>query len=623
MKSLRTLSLLMEGLLLIMIFVLVLGLMSSVTQQVVNETTLSLEESIVNLDASVALYLRNRRDAFTQASSAIDEDTAVFVLPSFSDLYVTSDDLIVQRILQQDDQSLIFPGFDHSYSRIGTYLESHPNETFIMSPILQSPEFDYPSIYFVERKDSEILFGRLSLEELSGLLGITARNLNGIIVVSSHEGYILSSTSVDLPFHVMPDPTVEEHNEYWITRYDSESLDSELILLKPTSEVHRIVTAIRGYYPIYIVLFILLLSGKIILHDVLMIRPIRDFVGFITSWSVHDEPERPVNLLLGTREFQALYDEFLSKTISVSKAFEEVDNARRIAIEAEAELKVSEEELQAMNLELEERIELRSQELKQAYEQLVEQEKMASIGALVGGVSHEVNTPVGICVTTTSFLESQYKAFLRKYENGEVKRSDLNQFHKDIEESLKILTSSLQRASELISSFKQVAIEQSIEEISEFSLREQIDLLIISLKHEYKYKRHYFTIECPSDLILNSYQGVYMQIFTNLIMNALIHGLNEMEEGEIKIHVESVGNNVKIVFSDNGKGIPPDIKRRIFEPYYTTNRDGGGSGLGLFIVYSLVTQKLGGAIRCVSEPGQGATFQIEVPRDPVEISETI
>ncbi len=613
MKSMRPLSLLMEGFLLIVIFVIFMSLLSAVSNQARIETALSLEESINNLDASIDLYLEDRRQAFKEVSAAVDAQTDHVVVTSFSDVYMTSPDYKVTKIFKQDEDSLIYSGFDQSYTNIGRYLVEHPDEESLISPILKSPEFSYPSLYFVERKSNQVLFGRLSIEDLSDLLNAMASNLGGTIVIASEDGYILSTTSIDLPFHVIPERGVQEYNGYWITRHITPSLGNEIILIKSIGEIDRIADAIRAQYPIYIVIIMVVMFVKFLAHDMLMIRPIRRFVDNIISWSVDHTPERPEGILMRTREFDTLYEKFEEKTTSIQEAFDEVNNARKKAIEAELDLKASEEELQAMNMELESRIEKRSNELQQAYEQLVEQEKMASIGALVAGVSHEINTPIGICVTTSSFIERQYAHFREKYDTGEATRTELELFFKEMEESFQILSSSLLRASELINSFKQVAVGQSVEIKSEFKLREQIDLLIVSLKHEYKYKGHYFIVDCSPDIVLNSYLGAYMQIFTNLIMNALIHGLEEREQGEIKILVEANGTTLSIVFSDNGSGIDTVNLHRIFEPYFTTNREGGGSGLGLFIVYSLVTQKLGGSLHCDSFEGKGTTFSIEIP----------
>lgn len=613
MRSLRTVSLLMEGILLLFVIILIMTLFSLVTQQIVAQTTLGMEETMGNLDASIRLYLQDREEAFKQLSDTLDDTSSNIVMPTFSDLYFTDKAFRVTEVLQQADDSLIFPGFDQSYSGIGQYLQNRPVDNVLMSPMLQSLEFSYPSVYFVKRRGEGYLFGRLSLKDLTGLLTITAQNLDSILIVSSPEGYILASTSLDLPFHVMPDPSVNEYKGYWITRYDSEAIGNELILLKPSAQVYRTVAIIRRYYPLYFALFILLIFGKLYVQDAFMIRPIRHFVDVITSWSIHSTPKRPTGLLMKTREFKLLYEHFRDKTQSISTAFQDLDEAKQQALEAEADLKASEEELQTMNEELEARIAIRSRELEQVYDKLMQQEKMASIGALVAGVSHEINTPVGICVTATSYLSEQFRKLVEKHENKQLTNRDFKNYQQEAQESLKILSTSLDRASTLISSFKEVAVGQSIEEPSSFNLKEQLDLLIISLRHEYKYKQHYFTIDCPDDLVLFSYIGTYTQIFTNLIMNALIHGLHDQEKGEIHIAISQSDGFLHIDFSDSGKGMPEADLRRVFEPFYTTNRAGGGSGLGLYIVYNLVTQQLGGTIRCHSTRGKGTTFHLELP----------
>ncbi len=615
MKSIRTLSLLMEVILMVVIMVLLLSLSSVVNQHIFEETTLSLEESVVNLDASITLYLQDRSEAFSQISDFVDSAPSNIVMPTFSDLYLTDLDYKVTRILQVAEQSLIFPGFDQSYSDIGHYLNEYPPEDLVVSPLLESPEFQYPSLFFIEKRSNGYLFGRLSLKDLSGLLEVTAQNLDGIIIIASQEGFILSSTSLDIPFYVLPEKELDEYEGYWITRLNSDALDSELILLTPIENVNRIALTVRKLFPYYIFLLFIVMIGKIFLQDAFMVRPIGHFVNLITSWTVRDALVVPKNLLMNTREFKMLYDQFEDKTTSVNQSFVEIDEARKKAEDAEERLIISENDLRVINEELEVLIEQRSKELSMAYEQLVQQEKMASLGTLVGGVTHEISTPVGTCVTITSFLRNRYEVFNKKYNEGKMTRSEFDKFQEDIDESLKMLTLSIGRASELISSFKQMAVGQSVEVVTKFNLKEQLDMLVLSLKHEYKYKKHYFTIDCPDDIILTSYLGTYIQLFTNLIMNALIHGLGNKDVGEIKILIKDNANDISIDFSDDGKGIAPNELRRIYEPYYTTNREDGGSGLGLFIVYNLVTQKLGGSIKCHSKLGHGTEFHIEVHKE--------
>lgn len=255
------------------------------------------------------------------------------------------------------------------------------------------------------------------------------------------------------------------------------------------------------------------------------------------------------------------------------------------------------------------------QEAHDAREQLMEAEKLASLGELVAGVAHEVNTPVGISVTSASHLREQYQNLAREYDSGSLKRPTLESFLEACDEATRILETNLRRASELIQSFKQVAVDRSSSERRLFNIREYLDELLLSLRPQIKRTPHSLTIQCDPNLLVNSYPGALSQILTNFIMNSLIHGLSGKEKGQIEIQVKELDQELELVYSDNGRGIPQDLKNRIFEPFFTTRRGSGSSGLGLHIVYNLVRQTLQGTIRCETEQDAGTKFIIRFPKN--------
>ncbi|MCW8876346.1 MAG: YfiR/HmsC family protein [Kangiellaceae bacterium] len=271
---------------------------------------------------------------------------------------------------------------------------------------------------------------------------------------------------------------------------------------------------------------------------------------------------------------------------------------------------------QRSNLELEEKNRQLSKinhELTETQGQLVEAEKMAALGGLVAGVAHEINTPIGVGVTSATHLLDSVEAFKSQYESGELKRSQLESLLEDLSESGEILNRNLLRASELIRSFKQVSTDQTIEEKREFNLAEYIGEICQNLHHKLKQKHHQVEVSVDESIMLNSYPGALAQVFTNLIVNSIIHGFGENENGQILIHSEKVENErLKITYNDYGKGIPTEEREKIFDPFFTTNRAQGGTGLGLHICYNLVTQKLGGKIKCLDSE-VGASFEINLP----------
>jgi PAS domain S-box-containing protein len=272
------------------------------------------------------------------------------------------------------------------------------------------------------------------------------------------------------------------------------------------------------------------------------------------------------------------------------------------------------------NERLEALVKEKTEELNETMQELMEREKMASLGSLVAGISHEINTPLGVAVTASSFLIDENRAIMKTIKEGGLTREGLAAYLENADESTRIIQNNLRRAADLIASFKNISTDQSTEKEERFNFRDYLQSILLMLKHEYKNTGHKITVDCPEDLFLYSYPGAYSQIFTNLIMNSLIHGFAETEAGEIQIRVipNDTGKKklLRIEYQDNGAGISKENLKHIFDPFFTTARGTGtksGSGLGLNILYNLVTTKLGGTVKCKSDPGKGVLFIIELP----------
>lgn len=253
------------------------------------------------------------------------------------------------------------------------------------------------------------------------------------------------------------------------------------------------------------------------------------------------------------------------------------------------------------------------QDRKKTEKKLVQAEKMAALGDLVAGVAHEINTPIGIGVTGISYLHDTTTAFQKLFDKGEAKKSDLEKFLGDCQEACLVTLTNLNRAAQLITSFKQIAVDQSSDEKRNFDIKDYIEEILFSLHPRTKKTKHTLLIDCPDKLIVNSYPGAISQILTNLIMNSLLHGFEAIEEGEIKISVEPEGSALILRYSDNGKGMTPEQRQKVFDPFFTTKRGTGGTGLGMHLVYNLVSDKLGGEIECDSTVDQGTFITIHIP----------
>ena len=252
-------------------------------------------------------------------------------------------------------------------------------------------------------------------------------------------------------------------------------------------------------------------------------------------------------------------------------------------------------------------------ELEKAQNHLIESEKMASLGCLVAGISHEVNTPLGVSVTAASVLYEQTELFNNKFKNGKLTKSGFTSYLSDASEATSIILTNLERASTLIQSFKQIAVDQSSDVQVDFYVKQHLDKLITSLRPSYKTLPIKINLLGDDETQITSYPGSLNQVVTNLIVNSIKHGLSDCVQGEINIIVNLANEQLSIIVEDTGCGIPDDIKNKVFDPFFTTKRGSGGTGLGLNIVYNIVKQKLKGEISLENNQPQGTRFIIKFP----------
>ncbi|MBE9186220.1 AAA family ATPase [Microcoleus sp. LEGE 07076] len=276
--------------------------------------------------------------------------------------------------------------------------------------------------------------------------------------------------------------------------------------------------------------------------------------------------------------------------------------------------------LQQFNQNLEKLVQQRTSELSQTLEdlksaqnKLVESEKMAALGGLVAGVAHEINTPIGIGITAASLLAEKVTKFFELYSKGQIKRSELEKFLDTAMQSSNMILSNLTRAADLIHSFKEVAVDQSSELKRTFNVKNYLEEILTSLTAKLRQTKHKIEIKCDESIVLDSYPGVLCQIVTNLVLNSLIHAYDAENEGILAFDFKLEGDRLIFEYADNGKGITPENLTKIFEPFFTTKRGKGGTGLGLHIIYNLVTQKLKGTVTCESQVNKGTRFMIEFP----------
>ncbi|NRA71944.1 MAG: transporter substrate-binding domain-containing protein [Gammaproteobacteria bacterium] len=256
-------------------------------------------------------------------------------------------------------------------------------------------------------------------------------------------------------------------------------------------------------------------------------------------------------------------------------------------------------------------------DLKTTQQHLVESEKMASLGGLVAGVAHEINTPVGIGLTAITHFLSINDELKLKHQQQKISQKYFEKYLKDSTESANIINRNLERTAQLVSSFKRISVDQSSDECRTFPVKKYIDEILLSVNHVIKRSKIDIHISCSDSLKINSHPGAMAQILTNLIINSSIHGFPNNAKGNIFIDITTDQQHVTLTYHDDGCGISGKNLNKIFDPFFTTNREHGGSGLGLNIVYNIVHTRLGGTIMCTSELNEGVKFVIKFDVDIV------
>ncbi|KQT54326.1 hypothetical protein ASG43_01575 [Aureimonas sp. Leaf454] len=266
-------------------------------------------------------------------------------------------------------------------------------------------------------------------------------------------------------------------------------------------------------------------------------------------------------------------------------------------------------------------------QLKQTQSELIQAEKLASLGQLVAGVAHEINTPLGVALTTATVMSEEVRAFEADAREGRVTRAAFDGFVERAGEGARLIFANLERSANLVQSFKQVAVDQASGERRRFELQAFTEELFTSLGPLIKRAGHATEIHCEADIEMDSYPGALAQVLTNLLSNAFAHAFPPDVQGIVRLEIARRGRGVRLIFSDDGRGIVLENRRRVFDPFFTTGRGTGSTGLGLHIVFNLVTATLGGTIvmgapdsvRFGRDPLPGARFTIDLPlRAPIQ-----
>jgi signal transduction histidine kinase len=252
--------------------------------------------------------------------------------------------------------------------------------------------------------------------------------------------------------------------------------------------------------------------------------------------------------------------------------------------------------------------------LEETQANLVQSEKLASLGALVAGVAHEINTPVGIALSCASHLDDAVREMRRLFEADDIAIDEFERFMATAGDTSRLVLANCERAAALIRSFKQVAVDRTSAERRPFDVAASVRETMSSLSPGLRLGGHTVELDCQPGVSVDGFPGALSQILTNLVMNSVVHAYEPGRRGRLSLVVRLEGELVRLVYSDDGKGIPETNLKRIFDPFFTTRRGSGGAGLGLHIAYNLATGPLAGTLSCDSTVGHGTTFTVLFPK---------
>lgn len=316
-------------------------------------------------------------------------------------------------------------------------------------------------------------------------------------------------------------------------------------------------------------------------------------------------------------------DDELYKIISIDSNIDKIKKAEKEILQQKSEIEKQRDEIEGQrDLALEQKnkieeqkneIEKTIEELHRTQKKLVEAEKMASLGNLVAGIAHEINTPVGVGIIASTTLKTKTGQINNLFSSKKMKQSDLKVYFDTAKETSSLILSNLRRTGELVKSFKRVSVDEITEQKRKFILNEYVQDVINSLEPKLNEKKARVNIVHEKDVEMYSYPGAFAQVITNFAVNSVMHGFKrEDTENIITINISKQDDKAVIHFHDNGLGMTAEVVKKAFDPFFTTNMQ-GGTGLGLNIVYNIVNQKLKGEVSCASKPNEGATFTVVVP----------
>lgn len=536
----------------------------------------------------------------------------------FSKVIILDESGTVEYAFPSDRESIV--GFD--YSLESTFINIKNGEDEFWSDTYIDSESEKVAVDYAVKLKDKVLVGTILLEEFRKFADVIKYSDDILIGVTDKTGVYIFHTDYRNVEQRITDENVNvrtlifekvfiDKKEYYGTIVSSDYLDWSVILYLP---VEQIDSELNKFIAVLVVLiaisiFLVLLLGNTITSRI--IKNLNNLIG-VTNKIGRGNYE--------IEDSEVNYKEFVEIMVNFDSMTSEISHRENLIMKQK-------DDINALNEELEERVEERTNELKNAnsmlesmiielnetQEQLIEREKLASLGNLVAGVSHELNTPIGVILTSITYISDESKKLKNKILNSALKKSELVEFLDTLSESEKIMMYNINRTSDLISSFKLISTDNSVNDFRDFNVEEYISNIITSLEPQLKKSDIDVELKVLDDGISLFTNPSYLyHVVTNIILNTIIHAYTD--GGKVLVKIEDDNNNVKISVQDFGIGISEDDIKRIFEPFFTTKRGLGGSGLGLNIAYNTVVQNLKGSISCASKLGQGTSFIITIPK---------
>jgi len=459
--------------------------------------------------------------------------------------------------------------------------------------------FEKESLKFLEENPTDVFFKRETYENQDSVRVVVADVMSSMTCVNCHNSITTSPK----------------------TNWKLNDVRGALEIIVPIENIIAINTknTLQLTLLVFLILLLLIFTIYLFLNKKILknIESISAFVNNIKNGNLDSQLE-----IEQENEFQTLSQNINSMRLSLKQTL-------NMLKEENITRKEAQNELDTLNSHLEEKIQYRTQELqiknntlshileelRNTQNNLLESKKMAELGELVGSVTHEINTPLGTGITTSSYIESLTKDIKTLYSKEDMTQENFENYLKNIEESISMVLNSLNRVSKMIISFKHIAVDQAIEDKRVFYVKEYMEEILLTLRNKTKKYNHKITLDIHEDIHINSYPGYFYQIITNFINNSYLHGFEGIENGNITIRVTQDEKNIQLLYSDDGIGLDETTKNRLFEEYYTTKKGKGGTGLGLTIVQEIVLQKLKGNIEFESKKNEGLKYTITVPKN--------